>query len=974
MLFCLASKLAAFFDSFLRQDTSKTSPFFSRRPLPKKSGSSMLEVIIATGVIGLVMTATVSVISVSLRTTSLSKAKNAATKYTQEGVEYFRNQRTVLGWETFLEILQTGGSASYCLATLPPTSEGGLAEVPNRNCQSDEFVDENGIFQREATVALSSDEDEDIVTITVVTSWEDSGRPLNSTATLELRNIYSAEHFALIFPTPSPYIPTPIPSPIPTPSPSPIPTPIPTPLPTPGGYWRFNEGTGSTIADSSGNGNTGTWVGSGIKWIAAGIDNMMGRFNGSGDGVTMAASRPTLTFGNNGPFTATGWIRPTILSDYAGFVSKDVFGRTNPYSFMTVTMSNGALFAYNSVTSTWIQICPAASVARGVWSHLAFSFNGTTMTGYVNGSSCGSAAFAYTDVATHAVNIGSWYSPSAPYDFVGAIDEVKLYRAALTAADVLTDYSQKSAEILEPSASWSFNEGTGNTVADSTGTGNTGTWFGSNAHWSSQGVSGAAGRFGYGDGVMMAASSSFNNGNNGPFSIEGWIKPHVLTDFAGFVSKNANRTSPYSFMTASMADGRLLIYDSTVGWRQICPAGSIVSDTWQHVAITYDGATARGYVNGSSCGSVAWTYTDIATHNLIIGSWYSGINNYDFLGLMDEIRFYNYQRSASQVAADAAAFTPPGETWTYRTPITITNTTGAVQTDYPVQFSSDFVSLISAGKMNGDCSDLRFTTSDGVTEIPYWFQEGSIICNTAGKVVWVKVPSIPTSGTTIYAYYGSPSAASGSDGDSVFDFFDDFNNATLNATKWTATGTTSLQNGSLIINTGSVYSKLPVTASTQNRIFEMHAAWATTQTAYAGIQISNANSIAGSNGNSNRLAMFMSAGTIAQTAWGASGIGASYNLVAGSTLFTPTANTYTFTGFGYTPSALNFYGSRSQVGTYANTVQYAPYLILGYFTGSAAGATDGTDLSVNFVIVRKFALPEPTGSWGTEQSGSWTGF
>ncbi|MBW7944186.1 DUF2341 domain-containing protein [Patescibacteria group bacterium] len=1454
-------------------------------------GASLLEIIIATGIVGLVMTSTVAIMTVSLKTTSLSRNKSVATKYTQEGIEYFRTQRNIMGWETFFETLNSGGVTSeYCMATLPYTETGGLEELPNRPCTSSEFVDENDVFQRYAEVTTDISGENGSVHVTVSTVWEDNGRELTSTATLELGDIYVASNFELTFP--SPQIPTPVPTPSPVPSPDPCevnivqgkttsqssspitpgasslaadgntdgdwnngsvshtaeeanawwqvdlgqsynlsdvdiynrtdgttatrlsnyhvlisefpfistnlattissfgvddfhqtttagspttiaanttgrylrvqqsgtnylhmaeveafgcatdsysnvalnksaaqsstnsgadasravdgntngnwagnsvshtnsdanawwqvdlgavydlshiniynrtdccgtrlsnfyifvsdvpftstnlsttlaqsgvssyyisgaagsptqrafgrtgryvriqlsgtdylhmaeveiygknpggsPGPSPSPTPSLAGYWKFDEGTGSTVADSSSNGNTGTWLGSGVHWAVTGLLRSAGRFNGSGDTLNIG-TRDSLNFGNNGPFTFEGWVKPSTLVDYAGFISKDA-SRNTPYSYMTAFMANGRMVAYNG--SAWADLCPAGSVQVGVWQHVAFSYNGTTLTGYINGSSCGSISFTYVDNPAHTVVIGSWYSPSSVYDYIGTMDEVKIYRGALTADEILDEYDSSADTMLAPTADWpfsegsgttvaditgnghngtwsgsgtrwttagvsgnagifngtndtisvplagiydnftlemwvnptgtitlnseatsgttgisgqryawwngnpgttgasallsvgtnglsvyehaanympplavssngvsgwkhvavvykskvpsiyvngvlvrtgltsprttvepfaggvaaigggaygyfsgkidevklydyarsasqiadsysanagsgsqafdpvakwSFNEGTGTSVADSSGNGNTGTWFGSEPHWGSLGVSGGAGRFTYSNGVNIAVSSTLNMGNNGPFSIEGWVRPN-LSDYAGFVSKNTNRFTPYAFMSAFMKNGRLMIYNTTIGWIQVCPPGSVSAGTWQHVALTYDGATVRGYVNGSLCGSNTFSYTDVSTANVNIGSWYSGVNNYDYLGLMDEISFYNYARSASQIATDASAFTPPADTWAYRRPITIANSTGTTLTNYPILITMDTTSLINAGKMNGDCSDLRF--SDGSSKLSYWLQEGQLSCIATTKSVWIKVPTIPPSGTTIYAYYGSPGADGESNGSNVFEFFDDFNGAALDTTKWTATGANSITNGSLIITTGAVYSNSPVASTTQNRMFEMHAAWAATQTAYAGIQISNAQSIAGSNGNSNKLAMFMSAGTIAQTAWGATGVSASYNIVAGTALYTPTANTYTLTGFGYSPSALSFFGNRAQVGTYANTVQYAPYLILGYFTGSAAGTTDGTDLSVNFVIVRQYVTPEPTPAWGTETSGSWSG-
>ncbi len=58
-------------------------------------------------------------------------------------------------------------------------------------------------------------------------------------------------------------------------------------------------------------------------------------------------------------------------------------------------------------------------------------------------------------------------------------------------------------------------------------------------------------------------------------------------------------------------------------------------------------------------------------------------------------------------------------------------------------------------------------------------------------MVWVKVPNITAStvaNTTIYMYYGNPSASSASSGASTFNFLDDFDGGSIDAVKWTAQG------------------------------------------------------------------------------------------------------------------------------------------------------------------------------------------
>ncbi len=108
--------------------------------------------------------------------------------------------------------------------------------------------------------------------------------------------------------------------------------------------------------------------------------------------------------------------------------------------------------------------------------------------------------------------------------------------------------------------------------------------------------------------------------------------------------------------------------------------------------------------------------------------------------------------------------------WKYYKEITVNENSGKTLTDYPV-----LVELNSANfdfsKAKFDGSDIRFA-ADG-EELNYWIEEWDAVRKKAK--IWVKVPSIPANGVTkIKMWYGNPSASAVSDGDKVFEFFDDF--------------------------------------------------------------------------------------------------------------------------------------------------------------------------------------------------------
>ncbi|MDH7510119.1 MAG: DUF2341 domain-containing protein [Methanolinea sp.] len=108
--------------------------------------------------------------------------------------------------------------------------------------------------------------------------------------------------------------------------------------------------------------------------------------------------------------------------------------------------------------------------------------------------------------------------------------------------------------------------------------------------------------------------------------------------------------------------------------------------------------------------------------------------------------------------------------WSYRKLHTISGSSSGDLTDYQVRFTVWNITGTDSGEnvylgsnVTPDFRDVRFTTTDN-TVLPSWIQE----TGSTYAIVWVKVPSIPTTGTQLYLYYGNPSAPSASDGDATF--------------------------------------------------------------------------------------------------------------------------------------------------------------------------------------------------------------
>jgi hypothetical protein len=115
--------------------------------------------------------------------------------------------------------------------------------------------------------------------------------------------------------------------------------------------------------------------------------------------------------------------------------------------------------------------------------------------------------------------------------------------------------------------------------------------------------------------------------------------------------------------------------------------------------------------------------------------------------------------------------------WSYRKSHTILGSTAGYQTNYQIPIQVNFGEGYDQGsvvylnmKCRPDFGDIRFTSSDAITELDYWIEE-YVIGEKA--LVWVEVSQIPESPeeTSIYIYYGCESASTTSNGEETFLLF-----------------------------------------------------------------------------------------------------------------------------------------------------------------------------------------------------------
>jgi hypothetical protein len=130
----------------------------------------------------------------------------------------------------------------------------------------------------------------------------------------------------------------------------------------------------------------------------------------------------------------------------------------------------------------------------------------------------------------------------------------------------------------------------------------------------------------------------------------------------------------------------------------------------------------------------------------------------------------------AQFTTPTATANPTGSwnpSWTQRSAVTITGT-GTALTNYQISLSVPW-----KANMEANFGDVRFVASDNATVLNYWMTNE--VASTSATF-WVEVPTIAASGTTtIYMYYGNPSAVTTSNIHTTFIFGDDFADPTYTA-------------------------------------------------------------------------------------------------------------------------------------------------------------------------------------------------
>ena len=222
------------------------------------------------------------------------------------------------------------------------------------------------------------------------------------------------------------------------------------------GYWKFDEGSGTTAYDSSGNNNNG------IIYDATWTDGKYSKalsFDGVGDYVDMG-DKPSLESMNQ--LTVEAWLEIQSLKGWQCIAGKLNWDISHDYSYYLQIWADNTMVG-RIWTDTEYMIKSTKTVSPGIWYHAAITYNGSTFKLFVNGEEWVSTSASGT-IKDSAPPVRIGIRDVNADAFNGTIDEVKIYNRALSAEEIWKEYTRTGYSIAIQTQTVTLESGASKTI------------------------------------------------------------------------------------------------------------------------------------------------------------------------------------------------------------------------------------------------------------------------------------------------------------------------------------------------------------------------------------------------------------------------------------------------------------------------------------------------------------------------------
>jgi len=408
-----------------------------------------------------------------------------------------------------------------------------------------------------------------------------------------------------------------------------------------------------------------------------------GYLDGTGDYLSIADNAAFDL--SNGDFTIEAWIYGVSgnSTQYATICTQSIQNGTSNTAYFFSTGTTGSTLYVSTGGSSWSNNIESSSggITNGQWFHYAWQRRSNTLEIYRNGVlqtvTSGSSSFSGTVfnssrdvwlgaqpgasggsanafngyicnlrfVKGAAVYTGNFTPPIAPLSTSGSASS----SAYSSTTNVNTSFASSACSLLTNFTNAGITDATAKNNLETVG----------NAQISTtQSKFGGSSMYfdGTGDNLLTTPTPLLNFGAS-DFTIEFWIYPASTS--AGSVLYSTSSRAKADVLALVLSGGSVLVYITASGgsvWSITSGsnAGSLTTNTWQHVALVRSGSSFRGYVNGVLGFTVTSSSAVASMDGFSIGS--NGASADYLNGYLDDLRITRYARYT-------AAFTPQTSQW-----------------------------------------------------------------------------------------------------------------------------------------------------------------------------------------------------------------------------------------------------------------------------------------------------------------------
>ena len=201
------------------------------------------------------------------------------------------------------------------------------------------------------------------------------------------------------------------------------------------GSWSFDECSGTTFSDSSGNGNSGS-LGAGATFSTnTPLKNGCSlAFNGSGNAATAGKPYP------NG-VTISLWMNTTNMA-----AQQALYGQNNAPNFLNIWMPGNGTIRFETANGS--SMYSNKVLLANTWYHIVMTYDPAAASGkakiYIDGAFDSKADLTYSAASAGTTILIGAFLPGQ-YFFNGYIDNVQVYGSALVASEIHKLYAQGQA-------------------------------------------------------------------------------------------------------------------------------------------------------------------------------------------------------------------------------------------------------------------------------------------------------------------------------------------------------------------------------------------------------------------------------------------------------------------------------------------------------------------------------------------------